>query len=157
MPDIHFPDGSLVRAAGLQERAVEAAWRGHGLYLDVRWAPTWPAEVLDWPDLGTPTDDRGAAAAIRRTHRLARSGVHVEVGCLAGRGRTGTVLACIATLAGIPAEDAVAWVRRRLPGAVETSAQEAWVLHFASGAFDGPMQDEAVTEDPSGASTDQAQ
>ena len=132
MQQVRFPDGSVVRAAGLSEREVNAGWREHGLYLDARWAPTWPAEVVDWPDLGTPGDDRAATAAIVRAHRLASSGVHVEVGCLAGRGRTGTVLACLAVLAGIPADEAVAWVRRHhLPGAVETAAQEAWVRGFA--------------------------
>ncbi len=144
MQQVRFPDGSLVRAVGLHERAVNAAWREHGLYLDARWAPTWPAEVVDWPDLSLPTETQAATTAIVRAHRLARTGVHVEIGCLAGRGRTGTVLACIAVLAGIAAGDAVTWVRRHhLPGAVETAAQEAWVTTFADRAarLDPPAVD----------------
>ena len=132
MPEVRFPDGTLVRASALGDRAANAAWRGYGLYLDARWAPTWPAAVVDWPDLGTPVDDRDAIAAIEHAFEQARRGSNVEVGCLAGRGRTGTVLACMAVLAGVPADAAVAWVRHQLAGAVETSAQEAWVHRFAA-------------------------
>jgi protein-tyrosine phosphatase len=53
------------------------------------------------------------------------------VGCRAGLGRTGTVLACLAAEAGTPG-DPVAWVRAQHdPRAVETPAQEefarAWL------------------------------
>jgi len=130
--EVRFPDGTLVRASALEDREANAVWRGYGLYLDARWAPTWPAAVVDWPDLGTPVDDRDATAAIEHAFEQARLGVNVEVGCLAGRGRTGTVLACMAVLAGLPGDAAVDWVRHQLPGAVETSAQEAWVLGFAA-------------------------
>jgi hypothetical protein len=134
VPEVTFPDGTLVRSSALADRMANAAWRGYGLYLDARWAPTWPAEVVDWPDLGTPLDDRDATAAIERAFERARRGVNVEIGCLAGRGRTGTVLACMAVLAGVPVDGAVEWVRHRLAGAVETSAQQAWVDGFAARA-----------------------
>ena len=61
-----------------------------------------------------------------------RDGGLVEVGCLGGSGRTGTVLACMAVLAGVPPAEAVAWVRVSYrPEAVETAEQEAWVWSFA--------------------------
>jgi hypothetical protein len=132
VPEVTFPDGTLVRSSALVDRMANAAWRGYGLYLDARWAPTWPAEVVDWPDLGTPLDDRDATAAIERAFERARRGVNVEIGCLAGRGRTGTVLACMAVLAGVGVDGSVEWVRHRLAGAVETSAQQAWVDGFAA-------------------------
>lgn len=132
MREVRFPDGTIVRGCALADRDRNAGWRGRGLYLDTRWAPTWPAELVDWPDLGTPVHDRAATGAIVRAFDHARAGVAVEVGCLGGRGRTGTVLACMAVLAGVPADGAVAWVRRHyLAGAVETSAQELWVGGFA--------------------------
>jgi protein-tyrosine phosphatase len=68
----------------------------------------------------------------------ARRGDVVEVGCVGGLGRTGTVLACMAVLAGEPADSAVDWVRREYnPAAVETSAQEHWVRWFADRISDG--------------------
>lgn len=130
--DVRFPDGTHVRASGVAMRLEQAGWREHGLYCDAAWAPDWPAELIDWPDFGIPTDAITAAGQIERAFQRARSGVHVEVGCIGGRGRTGTVLACMAVLAGVPAPDAVAWVRANYdPHAVETREQEAWVGWFA--------------------------
>jgi protein-tyrosine phosphatase len=73
-----------------------------------------------------------AAQQIVGAFSRARSGELVEVGCLGGSGRTGTVLACMAVLAGVPPVEAVAWVRATFrPEAVETTDQEAWVQWFA--------------------------
>ena len=56
----------------------------------------------------------------------------VEIACGGGRGRTGTALACLAVLDGVPAAHAVAWVRRSYdPRAVETPWQRRWVIRFA--------------------------
>ena len=57
--------------------------------------------------------------------------------CGGGNGRTGTVIACLAVLAGHPPADAVAWTRRSYrPRAVETRAQRRWVLWFAANHVD---------------------
>lgn len=57
----------------------------------------------------------------------------MEVGCKGGLGRTGTVLACMANLAGVPADQAVAWVRVNYNlHTVENPAQEQWVQWFAA-------------------------
>ena len=62
----------------------------------------------------------------------AKDGQVVEVGCLGGLGRTGTVLACMAVLGGVEPLDAVAWVRENYrSGAIETPEQESWVDWFA--------------------------
>jgi protein-tyrosine phosphatase len=53
----------------------------------------------------------------------------VEIACGGGVGRTGTALAGMAVLAGVPRTEAVAWVRRRYnKRAVETPWQRRWVL-----------------------------
>jgi hypothetical protein len=89
--------------------------------------PGLPAEVVEWPDYGLPADGNRAADQILAAFARARRGDVVEVGCMGGLGRTGTVLACMAVLAGEPAASAVDWVRReykpgrrrdRRPGAV---------------------------------------
>jgi len=51
--------------------------------------------------------------------------------CGAGYGRTGTMLACFLVRAGRRAEEAIAEVRRRIPGAVENEAQERRVEEYA--------------------------
>ena len=51
---------------------------------------------------------------------------------MGGRGRTGTALACIAVLDGVPADQAVDYVRRHYhPDAVETDEQRQFVAAFA--------------------------
>jgi hypothetical protein len=128
---VTFPDGSRVRASSIADRRVDDSERSYGLYLDARWEPTWTADLIDWQDFGLPVDPESAARSIGRAHARARSGELVEVGCLGGLGRTGTVLACMALLSGVPREDAVAWVRRTYdPRAVETDEQERWVDWF---------------------------
>jgi protein-tyrosine phosphatase family protein len=127
-----FPDGSRVRASSIADRRVDDPDRAFGLYADPRWEPTWPADVIDWRDLGLPEEPEVAARQITRAVDRARGGELIEVGCLGGCGRTGTVLACMGVLAGVPAPDAVAWVRAAYrPEAVETSQQEEWVQWFA--------------------------
>ena len=126
-----FPDGTAVEACGLHDRRADAADRDFGLYMDPRWAPTWPAELIDWEDFGLPADRDRAAAQIRAAFERARAGERVEVGCAGGLGRTGTVLGCMAVLAGVPPERAVAWVRANYDErAVETPDQEAYVRSF---------------------------
>jgi protein-tyrosine phosphatase len=122
-----------VRASPLRDRLEHDPERDFGLYCDARWAPTWPAETIDWPDFGVPSDRDAAAAQIRTAFERARSGERVEVGCAGGLGRTGTVLAAMAVLAGVPPAGAVRWVREHYDvRAVETDEQEAWVAWFAS-------------------------
>jgi hypothetical protein len=133
--EVLFPDGTRIRASSLAERDEHLSGRDFGLYLDPRWAPTWPAALIDWPDFGLPPDGARAAAQIRAAFARAREGQLVEIGCIGGLGRTGTVLACMAVLAGVDPPDAVAWVREHYrPEAVETPEQEHWVAWFAESA-----------------------
>ena len=132
---VTYPDGTRIRASPISERKVDDPERAFGLYLDKQWDPTWEACVIDWPDFGLPEDPEAAATDIAAAFDRARGGELVEVGCLGGRGRTGTVLACMAVLAGVPGDEAVAWIRQAYrPEAVETPAQEEWVLWFADWA-----------------------
>lgn len=62
--------------------------------------------------------------ALARAHR----GELVEVACRGGKGRTGTALAALAVLDGMPAAVAVRWVRTAYsPDAVEMPWQAWWV------------------------------
>jgi len=63
---------------------------------------------------------------------MAQEGKRVEVACIGGHGRTGTVLACMAVLAGVPANEAVRWVRNQYcERAVQEPSQEYWMERFA--------------------------
>jgi hypothetical protein len=131
--EVTFPDGTRVRALSIEDRDEHSSDRDFGLYMDPLWNPTWPAEIIDWPDFGLPPDSAHAATQIRAAFARAESEQIVEIGCVGGLGRTGTVLACMAVLAGVDARDAVAWVRQNYrAAAVETLDQERWVALFAA-------------------------
>ena len=127
-----FPDGTRVRASGLLDRRADDVHEpSFGLYLDPRWKPSWPHELIEWPDFGLPADAPRAAEQISDAYARATRGEDVEVGCFGGLGRTGTVLACMATLAGVATTEALNWVRANYDRhAVETREQEDWVLWF---------------------------
>ena len=130
-----LPDGSTVLAASLigpdpDDRLDPPDF---GLYLDERWDPPWPHTHARWPDFGLPADVDGLRTSLSDVVERARHGERVEVGCVGGHGRTGTALACLAVLTGLPAGEAVAWVRRTYcDGAVETEEQRAFVEAFVA-------------------------
>ena len=129
---VRFPNGVEISAVPLSERREDREDRDFGLYMDPAWSPTWEAEMIDWKDFGLPTDPDRAISQIVEAYRRAAEGERVEIGCIGGLGRTGTVLACMAVLAGVAADKAVAWVRAQYDArAVETAEQERWVLAFA--------------------------
>lgn len=132
---VTFPDGTTVWASGRFAAPETREPVDFGLYLYDGWEVTAAGQVVEWPDFDVPVDGVATSAAIERAFEVARLGGKVEVGCAAGHGRTGTALACMAILAGVPSDEAVEWVRRHYcRNAVEHEDQEEWVLSFGSRA-----------------------
>jgi len=128
---VRFPDGTTVTGSARSAQEGRTDRFDFGLYMHDAWDPSWDYERIDWPDFGLPTNAEAAASAIEDAFARARSGEAVEVGCAGGLGRTGTVLACMAILAGVEPEQAVAWIRANYRAeAVETEAQADWVGWF---------------------------
>ena len=124
-----LPRGASVRGRRLAETGSPADFAlvlGHGR------TPSWPYRRIRWPDFWVPTDQDDALAALAEAHRRAYAGERVEVACRGGVGRTGTALAALVVLDGLPPDRAVAWVRagyhRR---AVETPWQRRWLRSVA--------------------------
>jgi len=90
--------------------------------------PPWPHRYIHWPEFWIPISRANALDALREAHRRAHAGERVEVTCRSGVGRTGTALAALAILDGLPRKQAVTWIRasyhRR---AVETPWQRLWL------------------------------
>ncbi len=67
--------------------------------------------------------------AVNKVIELARAGRNVAVHCHAGIGRTGMFAAFLAKrVLGLTGEEAVRWIRRFIPGAVEAEVQRRMVL-----------------------------
>jgi hypothetical protein len=123
---VELPSGRLVRGRGLRQRLPDPEF---GLVLLGRDRITaWPHRWVAWPDFRLPHGDLRAAL----DELLVRAGTErVELACGGGNGRTGTALACLAVLDGVPAGDAVDWVRARYRRrAVETPAQRRFVASW---------------------------
>jgi hypothetical protein len=126
-----LPGGTVVRGRGAQNRVPSGDEPDFGLYLGVDYHPGWEHDRLEWPDFGLPRDPLAAARAIEALYRRARAGERVETACRAGKGRTGTVIACLAILDGIRPAHAVSWTRSHYHHrAVQTLWQRRWVRHF---------------------------
>jgi protein-tyrosine phosphatase len=94
---------------------------------------SWPHQWIDWPDFLLPRDFEQARTRIRGLHARALAGQQVEVACGGGIGRTGTVIACLAVLAGLSPAEAITWVRKAYhPRAIETPWQRRWIIRFAA-------------------------
>ncbi|MEW1748866.1 protein-tyrosine phosphatase family protein [Streptomyces angustmyceticus] len=129
-----FPSGALVRGRGLRNPLPPGPTPAFALYLLGKQPPSteWEARWLPWPDFRLPKDRRQARLAFEEVLTRAAD-ERVEVACDGGRGRTGTALACMAVLEGVPADEAVAFVRRHYhPRAVETPWQRRYVRNFAA-------------------------
>jgi Protein-tyrosine phosphatase len=124
-----LPSGRLIRGRGLARPLPPGPLPQFALYLlgdqppPVDWASRW----VRWPDFRLPADRADAVAALREAWARAAA-ERVEVACHGGQGRTGTALACLAVLDGVPAGDAVGYVREHYsPRAVETRRQRRFV------------------------------
>jgi len=129
-----LPSGRRVRGRGLGAPLPPGPPPHAGLYLLGRRPPPlpWEQRWVPWPDFRLPRDPallRAELAAVWERAAVER----VEVACHGGTGRTGTALACLAVLDGVPAPDAVAYVRAHYrPRAVETPAQRRFVTRFTA-------------------------
>lgn len=127
-----LPSGRTVRGRGLRNPMPPGPAPERGVYLLGRPPPPtpWPQQWLPWPDFRLPADrDAARRVLVSVWERLVAE--RVEVACGGGRGRTGTALACLAVLDGVPSREAVAYVRAHYDRhAVETPWQRRYVRRF---------------------------
>jgi protein-tyrosine phosphatase len=85
---------------------------------------------LRWPDFWLPIDRAQAHDILAEAWDRARN-ERVEIACGSGRGRTGTALACLAVIDGVPGHEVVSFVRRHYDArAVETPWQRRYAERF---------------------------
>jgi atypical dual specificity phosphatase len=81
------------------------------------------------PDFTAPTLQQ-AQEAVAMISSCLENQQPVAVHCMAGLGRTGTMLACYLVATGTPASNAIMRIREWRPGSIETFEQEAVVYEY---------------------------
>jgi protein-tyrosine phosphatase len=117
--------GVIVFLASDEECLHKTGCNLRALYLKQRFQVLY----LPIPDFGVPTrDDLGQA--VQHTIAYAQAGHHIVIHCSAGIGRTGLFTAYLAKRwLGLSGAEALQWVRRFIPHAVETPEQQQLVLY----------------------------
>jgi hypothetical protein len=129
-----LPSGRRVRGRGLRRPLPPGATPTFAVHLLGRTPPAvdWESRWLRWPDFWLPSDRDEARRVLHEVWRRAGTD-RVELACGGGQGRTGTALACLAVIDGVPAAEAVGYVRRHYHRrAVETPWQRRFVSRFAA-------------------------
>ena len=126
-----LPGGRSIRGRGLRSGLPAGdELPEFGVYLTARPHPetAWESRWIPWPDFRLPRSS-GAAVAVLREAFDRSTTARVEIACDGGTGRTGTAIALLARLAGVPAGEAVGWVRANYRArAVETPWQRGFVV-----------------------------
>jgi rhodanese/phosphatase family protein len=129
---VTLPSGLLVRGRGLRDGMPGGHPPTFGVYL--LGGPPPEFGWVAWPDFRLPRDPAYLRTVLDEVLDHARSG-RAELACGGGRGRTGTALACLAILDGVPSAQAVRWVRENYhPRAVETPWQKRFAARWTSDA-----------------------
>src|SRR5713226_8230329 len=138
---LRLPSGRLVRGRGLSRPLPDGPDPALGVYLlgrpphDVPWESRW----LRWPDFRLPADQADVLSTLTEAWQRAAT-ERVEIACAGGRGRTGTALACLAILDGVPSARAVAYVREHYDRhAVETPGQRRYVARWRGARWFRPQ------------------
>ena len=128
MHAFHIHDNVLVYPSSLHLSEKTDDLPDFGLYADYAWEPLHRNEFIDWPDFALPTDEMLALEQITDAVHRACDGQVVELGCIGGHGRTGTILAIMRVVMGDTATGATSEVREKYCSrAVETPEQVRFV------------------------------
>ncbi|RKN69972.1 protein phosphatase [Streptomyces klenkii] len=131
---LRLPSGRLIRGRGLRHPLPAGPEPAFAVYLLGKRPPEvpWEAAWLRWPDFRLPSSPAEARTVLGEAWERAAT-ERVEIACAGGRGRTGTALACLAILDGVPAARAVQYVRHHYdPHAVETPWQKRYARRFTA-------------------------
>ena len=129
---LRLPSGRLVRGRGLRRAPPPGLAPTFAVYLLGKPPPAvaWEARWIRWPDFWLPGDQAYMGRVLHEAWADALT-ERVEIACSGGRGRTGTALACLAIIDGLPPAQAVAFVRQHYdPHAVEMPWQKLYAAHF---------------------------
>jgi hypothetical protein len=128
---VTLPDGTVVWPSSMNNRKADDATPDFGIYADRGWQPRgYPALMVPWPDFGLPDlSDQALLDVVHIGLERARAGFTVELGCIGGHGRTGTLLGLMAIHAGLhPDDDPVDWVHKNYCKEAVEGERQRWFL-----------------------------
>lgn len=139
--EVKLFDGTPIYCSAVRDKGPEGIKNpDFGLYADSSWRPLWRNEFITWPDYNIPTNEEMGLTQIFEAYQRAKNGEMVEIGCIGGHGRTGTILAImyIASAEGaIDGKQAYDFVKQNYCShAIESSIQE-WYIKYASAYWYG--------------------
>jgi len=146
--EIKLYDGTPIYCSSVRDKSTDLKSPDFGLYADSSWRPLWRNEFITWPDYGIPTHEELGLTQIYEAFFRAQNGAMVEIGCIGGHGRTGTILAImyIASAEGkVNGKEAFDFVKKNYcEHAIESDIQE-WYINFASAFWYGTELPEKPT------------
>lgn len=134
---ITLSDGTSIYCSSYKSTLESADAADYGLYADPIWRPVHRNELIDWPDFKIPTSIEISLEQIADAYywAAAEENDKVQIGCIGGHGRTGTILACLALFASdgkMTPKEAIDFVREAYcDKAIEKPIQE-WYVAYAS-------------------------
>lgn len=149
-----YPDGLTLYGSSHSGTVPEGYKPDFAIYLDKCWTAQTLAIQVPWQDMGVPgLDDEHIIALVDLIGRMIGKGQTVEVGCIGGHGRTGTLLAIVGLEHGIATPDeAVEFVRKNYcEQAIETKTQEWYIAKYfaVTRGLDIPEKPAVATYDAS--------
>lgn len=138
--EIKLYDGTPIYCSSVRDKSTDVKVPDFGLYADASWRPLWRNEFITWPDYGIPTSELMGLTQIFEAYYKAKNGEMVEIGCIGGHGRTGTILAImyIASAEGkVNGKEAYKFVKKTYcEHAIESEIQE-WYIDYAAAYWYG--------------------
>ncbi|OZC81537.1 phosphatase [Rhodococcus sp. 06-418-5] len=129
---LQLPSGSLVRGRALRDSMPGGPRPDFGVYLQGKDPGEfdWDSRWVRWPDFWLPSDSKELEVRLREVLRRCET-ERVEIACTGGVGRTGTALACLVALDGMPGSAAIDYVRSNYSDrAIETPWQKRFARKF---------------------------
>lgn len=139
---VTFPDGTVIHGSSMIDRKDDDPdIPDIGAYFASSWQPAGLAYWVPWADYGLPqVSDKTLGIIINDLLKRAKAGERVEIGCMGGHGRTGTMMAIMATLCGVPVDDAQKWVHDNYcKEAIEGEKQVWFIKAFYAGMTGTPV------------------